>query len=264
MRINYNLSAMLTNNILLKNERNQQSAAERLSSGLKINHAKDDPAGMAISNKMDVQIDGVRQASRNSSDGISVIESADSSLNEVTNIIQRMRELAVQAASSTNELEDREAIQAEIDSLTVEIDRISKNTEFNKKILLDGSLSRRAYTDNRNVEVTAIGEGVPTYDKYGITITQDARQAVLVTDTAGATTAAYDSNNRITAEGAGRVTINGEIKLLGENESIYIPLGAAHCLENPGKISLDLIEVRSGSYLEEDDVVRFEDRYGRV
>lgn len=64
--------------------------------------------------------------------------------------------------------------------------------------------------------------------------------------------------------GTARVTINGEVKLLGENESIYIPLGATHCTENPGKIPLDLIEVRSGSYLEEDDVVRFEDRYGRI
>ncbi|HGB5833403.1 TPA: mannose-1-phosphate guanylyltransferase ManC, partial [Salmonella enterica subsp. enterica serovar Aberdeen] len=68
----------------------------------------------------------------------------------------------------------------------------------------------------------------------------------------------------VVVAGTARVTINGEVKLLGENESIYIPLGATHCLENPGKIPLDLIEVRSGSYLEEDDVVRFEDRYGRI
>ena len=87
MRINYNLSAMLTNTQLLKNEKNQQSAAERLASGLRINHAKDDPAGMAISNKMELQIEGVKQASRNSSDAISVIETADSSLNEVTSIV---------------------------------------------------------------------------------------------------------------------------------------------------------------------------------
>ncbi|MOA02314.1 Mannose-1-phosphate guanylyltransferase 1 [compost metagenome] len=68
----------------------------------------------------------------------------------------------------------------------------------------------------------------------------------------------------VVVAGTAKVTINGEIKLLGENESIYIPLGAKHCLENPGKIPLDLIEVRSGSYLEDDDIVRFEDRYGRV
>ncbi len=228
MRINYNLSAMLTNNQLLHNERNQRSAAERLASGLKINHAKDDPAGMAISNKMDVQIEGIRQASRNSSDGISVLESADSSLNEVTSIIQRMRELAVQAANDTNGLDDRQAIQAEIDSLSVEIDRISKNTEFNKKILLDGSLSRRSYTDNRKVTVTNVGDGVPA-DKYGITITADARQAVfrgMYSETINLSISGYGTDNgairtqelkdtfedgKLKSEAAGRLTINGQI-----------------------------------------------------
>lgn len=227
MRINYNLSAMLTNTQLLRNERNQQSAAERLASGLKINHAKDDPAGMAISNKMDVQIEGIRQASRNSSDGISILETADSSLNEVTSIIQRMRELAVQAASDTNGLEDREAIQAEIDSLSEEIDRVSSNTEFNKKVLLDGSLARRTYTNNRKVTVSALGDGVPT-DKYGVTITADARQAVF----RGAYSSAADitvggvimgnetrrkevedtfEDGKLKSEAAGKVTINGQI-----------------------------------------------------
>ncbi|MBR5338064.1 MAG: flagellin [Lachnospiraceae bacterium] len=226
MRINYNLSAMLTNTQLLRNERNQQSAAERLASGLKINHAKDDPAGMAISNKMDVQIEGIRQASRNSSDGISIIETADSSLNEVTTIIQRMRELAVQAASDTNCLEDREAIQEEIDSLSAEIDRVSTNTEFNKKVLLDGSLSRRTYTDNRKVSVTNASEGVPA-DKYGVTITADARQAVFkgALDYHGhrgtAISSEHDvrvkelsdafSDGKLRSEAAGKVTINGQI-----------------------------------------------------
>ena len=215
MRINYNLSAMLTNTQLLRNERNQQTASERLASGLKINHAKDDPAGMAISNKIDVQVAGLGQASRNSSDGISVIETADSSLNEVTSIIQRMRELAVQAANDTNGVEDRQAIQAEIDSLTEEIDRVSENTEFNKKVLLDGSLSRRAYTNNRKVEVTAIGDGVPT-DKYGVSIKNDARQAVITGNTGD--TLAYESG-KITAQAAGRVTINGEIVTINEGDT---------------------------------------------
>lgn len=228
MRINYNLSAMITNSQLFRNEKNQQSAAERLASGLKINHAKDDPAGMAISNKMDVQIEGIRQASRNSSDGISILETADSSLNEVTNIIQRMRELAVQAASDTNQIEDREAIQVEIDSLSEEIDRVSTNTEFNKKVLLDGSLSRRSYTNNRKVSVTNVGSGVPT-NKYGVTIVHDARQAVFrgaFSDTAdltvdgakmGAQTRlqeiddTFTANHKLRSEAAGKVTINGQI-----------------------------------------------------
>lgn len=242
MRINYNLSAMITNSQLFRNEKNQQSAAERLASGLKINHAKDDPAGMAISNKMDVQIEGIRQASRNSSDGISILETADSSLNEVTNIIQRMRELAVQAASDTNQIEDREAIQVEIDSLSEEIDRVSTNTEFNKKVLLDGSLSRRTYTNNRKVSVTNVGTGVPT-NKYGVTITADARQAVFRGAYSSALTMTVDDmdlnvaqrneeleagfdNYTVTGkeptlkkEAAGKVTINGQIIEFNGGES---------------------------------------------
>lgn len=242
MRINYNLSAMITNSQLFRNEKNQQSAAERLASGLKINHAKDDPAGMAISNKMDVQIEGIRQASRNSSDGISILETADSSLNEVTNIIQRMRELAVQAASDTNQIEDREAIQVEIDSLSEEIDRVSTNTEFNKKVLLDGSLSRRTYTNNRKVSVTNVGTGVPT-NKYGVTITADARQAVFRGAYSSALTMSVDDmdlnvaqrneeleagfdNYTVTGkeptlkkEAAGKVTINGQIIEFNGGES---------------------------------------------
>lgn len=242
MRINYNLSAMITNSQLFRNEKNQQSAAERLASGLKINHAKDDPAGMAISNKMDVQIEGIRQASRNSSDGISILETADSSLNEVTNIIQRMRELAVQAASDTNQIEDREAIQVEIDSLSEEIDRVSTNTEFNKKVLLDGSLSRRTYTNNRKVSVTNVGSGVPT-NKYGVTITADARQAVFRGAYSSALTMSVDDmdlnvaqrneeleagfdNYTVTGkeptlkkEAAGKVTINGQIIEFNGGES---------------------------------------------
>lgn len=218
MRINYNLSAMLTNTQLLKNEKNQQSAAERLASGLRINHAKDDPAGMAISNKMELQIEGVKQASRNSSDAISVIETADSSLNEVTSIVQRMRELAVQAASDTNGLEDREAIQEEINSLCAEIDRVSKNTEFNKKILLDGSLSRRAYTDNRRIEVTEIGDGVPT-DKYGITFEADARQAVLVGNVGSG---AHLDSGVVSKEMAGQIDINGVLIDIDEGDTAEI------------------------------------------
>ena len=118
MRISSNISAIVSNNNLKSNETKLSESIERLSSGLKINHAYDDAAGMAISNKMKAQIKGLNQASRNSSDGISVIETAESALSEVQNIIQRMRELAVQAGNDTNADEDRDAIQEEIDELT--------------------------------------------------------------------------------------------------------------------------------------------------
>ena len=125
MRINYNVSAAIANKHLLGIEDNLSASMERLSSGLKINHSKDNPAGMAISNKMKAQIDGLNRASQNASDGISVIQIADGALSETTSILQRMRELSVQAASdATMTPADKEAIQKEITSLKDEIDRM--------------------------------------------------------------------------------------------------------------------------------------------
>lgn len=149
MRINYNVSAAIANKKLLGIEGNLSKSMERLSSGYKINHAKDNPAGMAISNKMQAQIRGLNRASQNASDGISVIHIADGALGEVTSILQRMREISVQAANdATMSLADKEAIQKEIDSLKKEVDRISNDTEYNGKKLLNGSLDQRVYTDH--------------------------------------------------------------------------------------------------------------------
>ena len=129
MRINNNMSAVITNKQLLRTENNLTKSMERLSSGLKINHAKDNPAGMAISNKMQAQIDALDRASSNASDGTSVLQIADGALNETSAILQRMRELSVQAANGTNSLEDKQAIQDEIKALKDEVNRISKDTE---------------------------------------------------------------------------------------------------------------------------------------
>ena len=124
MRINNNMSAVITNKQLLRTENNLTKSMERLSSGLKINHAKDNPAGMAISNKMQAQIDALDRASSNASDGTSVLQIADGALNETSAILQRMRELSVQAANGTNSLEDKQAIQDEIEALKDEVNRI--------------------------------------------------------------------------------------------------------------------------------------------
>lgn len=148
MKINNNISAVITNNQLLRNENSLTDVMERLSSGFKINHAKDDPSGMAISSKMKAQIDGLDQASTNASNGQSVLETADGALQEVTSMIQRMRELAVQAANDTNAQTEKNAIQLEIANLKSEIDRVSSTTEFNTKTLLDGSLDARVYGNN--------------------------------------------------------------------------------------------------------------------
>lgn len=199
MKINHNMSAMIANKQLIRNESNLTNSIERLSSGLKINHASDDAAGMAIATKMRAQIKGLDQASRNASDGTSVIETADGALQEVTNMLQRMRELSVQAANGTNGLDDREAIQAEIESLTQEIERISTDTEFNTKKLLDGSLDQRVFLDTRGIGRMDISDAV-LCDKYEISVTQDARQAVM-------TGGLIDSSGRDIP--AGEITING-------------------------------------------------------
>ncbi|WP_291568284.1 flagellin [Clostridium sp. UBA2485] len=139
MIINHNLNAMNAHRNMGINVGNSGKAMEKLSSGLRINRAGDDAAGLAISEKMRGQIRGLDQASRNSQDGISMIQTAEGGLNEVHAIAQRMRELAVQAANDTNVTVDRESIGAEIDQLGEELGRINKNTQFNEQNLLDGT-----------------------------------------------------------------------------------------------------------------------------
>ena len=138
MRINNNISAMNSyRNLSLVNE-NMSKIMEKLSSGERINRAGDDAAGLAISEKMRGQIKGLYMATKNAQDGISMIQTAEGALNESHAIIQRMRELAVQAANDTNTTEDRHKLQLEIGQLIAELNRIAKTTEFNTKPLMNG------------------------------------------------------------------------------------------------------------------------------
>jgi len=141
MRINHNISAINAWRALGQTDSAMTKSLERLSSGLRINRAADDAAGLAISEKMRGQIRGLNQAVRNAQDAISLIQTAEGALNETHAILQRMRELAVQAASDTNTDVDRKAIQEEIDQLAAELTRIANTTEFNTKKLLDGTFS---------------------------------------------------------------------------------------------------------------------------
>lgn len=138
MRINHNIPALNTLNQLEKVNKKTAQAMERLSSGLRINSAADDAAGLAIANKMDAQVKGLRQANRNAMDGISLVQTAEGALNEVHTMLQRMRELSVQAANGTSSTEDREKIQQEIVQLLEEINGISKRTQFNEMSLFEG------------------------------------------------------------------------------------------------------------------------------
>src|SRR6056297_3507759 len=145
MRINNNLMALNAHRYMSSANSKQSKSLEKLSSGLAINSAADNAAGLAISEKMRAQINGLDKATDNAQDGISMIQTAEGALQESENILQRMRELAVQSSNDTNTTEDRAEIQKEIDQLSSEITRISESTEFNTKKLLDGSLTGKLH-----------------------------------------------------------------------------------------------------------------------
>jgi flagellin len=141
MRINHNLMAMNANRYLSATGSKQSKSLEKISSGLRINTAADDAAGLAISEKMRAQISGLEQASDNALDGISLIQTAEGALQETHSILQRMRELAVQSSNDTNTQSERDEIQKEVDELAKEITRIANNTEFNSKKISNGGLT---------------------------------------------------------------------------------------------------------------------------
>ena len=138
MVVQHNLQAMNSNRMLGVTTSSQAKVTEKLSSGYKINRAADDAAGLSISEKMRKQIRGLDQASNNAQDGVSAVQTAEGALAEVHDMLQRMNELAVQAANGTNSTSDRTAIQNEIDQLTTEIDRVAETTKFNETYLLKG------------------------------------------------------------------------------------------------------------------------------
>ena len=157
MVVQHNLQAMNSNRMLGITQGTLSGSTEKLSSGYKINRAADDAAGLSISEKMRKQIRGLDQASSNAEDGISSVQTAEGALQEVTDMLQRMNELAVQAANGTNSTTDRQYIQDEIDQLVTEVDRVSETTKFNETYLLKGDSSKattKTYTANYAVTYT--------------------------------------------------------------------------------------------------------------
>lgn len=144
--INTNTAAAVTANALTKNERAMSQAMERLSTGQRINSASDDAAGLAIASRMTSQVNGLNMAVRNANDAISLVQTADGALSEVTNMLQRMRELAVQAASGTMSTTDQAALSTEFEALTLGIDAIADNTQWNGTQLLDATSNSGAFS----------------------------------------------------------------------------------------------------------------------
>ncbi|EOD00373.1 flagellin [Caldisalinibacter kiritimatiensis] len=201
MRINHNISALNTYSRLSAANTMQSKSLEKLSSGMRINRAGDDAAGLAISEKMRAQIRGLEQASRNAQDGISMIQTAEGALNETQAILQRMRELAVQATNDTNVDADRQALQDEIDQLVDEIDRIANTTEFNTKNLLNGSLGVSVEDSSIVTKASMSADtqnGTYTVDLSGATLGTTANiGGAIATDASGL------------AQGTGTLTVNG-------------------------------------------------------
>ncbi len=169
MKVNYNLQAMGAQRALKRNEAKLSASTQRLSSGYKLNQAKDSPAGMAISKKMRLQIKGLTQAGDNIVNGISVCETADGTLSEVHEMFQRMKELAMKAANGTNTTADRNSIECEMKLLKEEVTRIATQTDFNDSTLLDGTFDLRGYADKLGVMVTEYTDEMPV-GKYTIEI----------------------------------------------------------------------------------------------
>ena len=218
MKINRNMSAVIASNQLHRTENKLSVTMERLSTGLKLNSAEDSPAGMAISNKMKAQIDALDKASDNSTDAISVMEIADGALNEVTSIIQRMRELSVQAASGIYTYDDKSAIQSEIAQLRDEVDRVSSNTEFNTKPLLDGSSDTRVYT-RKSVRAAdgSVSQEMTYSDITRINISDEVDSKHYKVEV---TEVAKQAQSSISGYPAGGITEDGTISINGVSAAI--------------------------------------------
>ena len=152
--INTNMAANIASNSLTRNERSMSSTMERLSTGLRINSAKDDAAGLAISSKMTSQINGLNQAVRNANDAVSMVQVAEGAMKEVTNMFQRMRELAIQAISDSNTSNDRIALNNEYKQLSFEVSRIAENTQWNGTNILDGARTATVFQVGANASQT--------------------------------------------------------------------------------------------------------------
>ncbi len=263
MRINNNIMAMNAHRQLAVNQTNASKSMERLSSGMRINRAGDDAAGLAISEKMRGQIRGLKQAARNAQDGISLIQTAEGSLNETHAILQRMRELAAQAANDTNHDIDRDAIKEEIDALSSEITRIGESTEFNQTKLLNGDLGTTVNVDGAG---DAIAKGIVDFKTSG---TPDATYTVTVSGTVitvsdGTNSATVDISSKPTGLDTKDVTFgdfgitltvnsqlddfdgdaNGDFVVSGTGE-LYLQIGAN--TTNPESMKIEIGDMRASA-----------------
>ena len=211
MRINTNMSALRSCYQLNRANDRLSASLERLSSGYKINSAEDSPVGAAMSQKMKTQLRGLDRAIQNASDGISVVETAEGALNEVTDMIQRMRQLSVQGANGTMSALDRQSLMDEISQLQNEINRISNDTEYNTRGLINGELSRRTYTDMPGVRSTYISDAVPA-GTYKVIVNSEATYSELTSNPVDVPVTGIEVD--------GTINVNGESVAIEKGDTI--------------------------------------------
>jgi flagellin len=216
MTINTNVASLNGQRNLANSQNKLNNSLQRLSSGLRINSAKDDAAGLAISSRMDSQVRGMNQAARNANDGISMAQTAEGALQESTSILQRIRELAVQSANDTNTASDRASMQAEVEQLTEELQRISETTQFNGKNLLDGTLDNAVFQVGANA-------GTNQTISFGIDSTQTANLSAVGTiiSAPNGTAVAGETVTGTDVLDAGALVVNGKATEATASGSAY-------------------------------------------
>ena len=205
--INTNVGALMARTYATKANDKMQTSMERLSSGMRINSAADDAAGLAVANKMTSQLSGIKMAIRNSQDGISLVQTAESGMSEITNMILRMRELAVQMENGIYTNKDRDNAQLEVNALLAEVDKIANNTRFNDVKVLDGSYDKTIRAGNTNAETIRVSVGsLKTADNAKLS--QYANEKATSSTAAAYTTAQNLTTLDLTAVTAGEVQID--------------------------------------------------------
>lgn len=243
MSVNTNISSLNAQNNLAKSQSKLSTAIERLSSGMRINSAKDDAAGLAISTRFTTQINGLNQAVSNANDGISLAQTTESALNEVTNNMQRIRTLAVQSANATNSDSDRAALDAEVQQRLAEITRISQQTTFNGRHVLDGTFGSAAFQIGANV-----GETISVNLSQGAGSTQVGQMATSATsDLSSLFTTAATAATAGTVAGGTVADATAAVAFTIGSDSVSVAAGSADLTALVASINTQLA-AGSGNY----------------
>ena len=238
MKVNSNVQAMFAQSILSANEEKMAKSTQKMSSGYKLNRAMDNPAGMAITNRMRAQLSSLERATKNSKNAINAIQTAEGALSEIESMLQRMNELSIQGSNGTMSSSDRLAIQEEVDQLVSEINRISKNTTYNSQNLLDGTQDLKAFSrPSKNISVRNYNE-LMDVGKYEISVGADGLVTSLTKDGATIDIAAQEVVEFVDKDG----------KTTGYSTKIHTANGAELTFETKGDSGATDVELDITGY----------------